>query len=109
MTDAGLQVVRRFRNGAQYLRDGRLLIDELGHPILRLRSGLFSVDSLVHAEQFLGLDGEGSFPLSVKRRSQPLAIPTPLHHDAARHCLERLVSPRAPAGKREHFNVSMLF
>ena len=28
--------------------------------ILRLRSGPFSVDTLVHAEQFLGLDGEGS-------------------------------------------------
>ena len=28
--------------------------------ILRLRSGPFSVDTLVHAEQCLGLDGEGS-------------------------------------------------
>ncbi len=34
-----------------------LLLDEFGHPILRLRSGPFSVDSLVHAEQFLALDG----------------------------------------------------
>jgi hypothetical protein len=38
----------------------RLLLDEFGHPILRLRSGLSSVDTLVHAEQVLGLDNEGS-------------------------------------------------
>jgi hypothetical protein len=36
------------------------LLDEFGHPILQLRSGPFSVDTLVHAEQFLGLDGKGS-------------------------------------------------
>src|ERR1700732_1975476 len=54
-----LQVVRRTRNGAQHFRDGRLLIDELGHPILRLRRGLFSRAALAHAEQFLGSDGEG--------------------------------------------------
>ena len=53
----GLQVVRRVRNDAQHVRDGRLLLDEFGHPILRLRSGPFSVDTLGHAEQFLGLDG----------------------------------------------------
>jgi hypothetical protein len=41
-----------------------LLLDEFGHPILEfghpilpLRSGPFSVDALVHAERFLGLDG----------------------------------------------------
>jgi hypothetical protein len=45
---------------AQHFRDGRLLLDEFGHPILQLRSGPFSVDTLVHAEQFLGLDFEGS-------------------------------------------------
>src|SRR6202043_3237236 len=68
----GLQVVRRARNGAQHFRDGRLLLDELGHPILRLRSGPFSVDTLVHAEQFLGLDGEGSIaaPAAVRDSSQ---------------------------------------
>src|SRR5258706_16353672 len=55
----GLQVVRRARNGAQHFRDGRLLLNEFGQPILQLRSGPFSVDTLVHAEQFLGLDGEG--------------------------------------------------
>jgi hypothetical protein len=49
--------MRRARNGAQHFRDGRLLLDEFGHPILRLRSGPFSVDTLGHAEQFLGLDG----------------------------------------------------
>src|ERR1700746_2300804 len=54
----GLQVVRRARNGAQHFRDGRLLLDEFGHPILLLRSGPFSVDTLVHAVQFLGSDGE---------------------------------------------------
>jgi len=32
------------------------LLDEFGHPILQLGSGPFSVDTLVHAEQFLGLD-----------------------------------------------------
>jgi hypothetical protein len=55
-----LQVVRRARNGAQHFRDGRLLLDEFGHPILRIRSGPFPVDTLVHAEQFLGLDSEGN-------------------------------------------------
>src|SRR6185312_9672090 len=33
--------------------------------ILRLRSGPFSVDTPVHAEQFLGLDGEGSKRLAI--------------------------------------------
>src|SRR5512132_749250 len=64
----GLQVVRRARNGARHFRDGRLLLDELGHPILRLRSGPFSVDTLVHAEQFLGLDGEGSIAVPAAAR-----------------------------------------
>jgi hypothetical protein len=36
------------------------LLDEFEHPILRLRGGLFSVDTLVHAKLFLGLDGERS-------------------------------------------------
>src|SRR6185295_3823846 len=69
----GLQVVRRARNGAQHLRDGRLLLDEFGHPILQLRSGPFSVDTLVHAEHFLGLDGEGSItaPAAVRASSRP--------------------------------------
>src|SRR5258707_5069089 len=67
----GLQVVRRARNGAQHFRDGRLLRDEFAHPILRLGSGPFSVDTLVHAEQFLGLDGEGSItaPAAVRDSS----------------------------------------
>jgi hypothetical protein len=30
------------------------LLDEFGHPILRLRNSPLSVDTLVHAEQFLG-------------------------------------------------------
>src|SRR5690242_1087886 len=36
--------------------------------ILRLRSGPFSEDTLVHAEQFLGLGGEGSItaPAAVR-------------------------------------------
>jgi hypothetical protein len=47
------------------------LLDEFGHPILQLRSGPFSVDTLVHAEQFLGLDGEGSMtaPAAVRDSS----------------------------------------
>src|ERR1700720_998013 len=67
----GLQVVRRARNGAQHFRDGRLLLDEFGHPIFKLRSGPFSVDTLVHAEQFLGLEGEGSItaPAAVRDSS----------------------------------------
>src|SRR6266478_1882650 len=67
----GLQVVRRARNGAQHFRDGRLLLDEFGQPILQLRSGPFSVVILVHAEQFLGLDGEGSItaPAAVRDSS----------------------------------------
>jgi hypothetical protein len=39
----------------QHFRDGRLLLDEFSHSILRLRSGAFSLDTLVHAEQFLCL------------------------------------------------------
>jgi hypothetical protein len=34
---------------------------------LRLRSGLFSTDTLVHAEQFLGLNGEGSITAPAAR------------------------------------------
>ena len=66
----GLHVVRRTRNGAQHFRDGRLLLDQFGYPILRLRSGPFCVDTLVHAEQFLGLAGEGSItaPAAVRDR-----------------------------------------
>ena len=62
--------MRRARNGAQHFRDGRLLLDEFGHPIFKLRSGPFSVDTLVHAEQFLGLD-EGSItaPAAVRDSS----------------------------------------
>jgi len=40
--------------GVAALRDGRLLLDEFGHPILQLKSGVFSVEILVHAEQFPG-------------------------------------------------------
>jgi hypothetical protein len=65
--------------GAQHFRDGRLLIDELGHPILRLRSGLFSVDTFVHAEQFLGFDGEGSI-------TAPAAIRDSSHGRPNRRC-----------------------
>src|ERR1700735_4721140 len=50
----GLQVLRRARNGVEYFRYGRLLLDEFGHAILRLRDSPFSVNTLVHAEQFLG-------------------------------------------------------
>ena len=64
----GLLVFGRVRNGAQHFRDGRLLLDELGYPILRLRSGPFSVDTLVHAEQFPGLGGEGSITSSRSSR-----------------------------------------
>jgi hypothetical protein len=55
-----LHVVRRARNGAQHFRDGRLLPDEFGHPIFRLRGGYFSVDTIIHAELVLGLDGEAA-------------------------------------------------
>src|ERR1700688_640410 len=67
----GLQVVWRARNGAQHFRDGRLLLDEFGQPILQLRSGTFSVGTLVHADQSLGLDGEGSItaPAAVRDSS----------------------------------------
>src|SRR4030081_2079715 len=46
--------------------------------ILRLRSGPFSVDTLVHAEQFLGLVGEGS------RRAPAAACDSLFDHFAAR-------------------------
>src|ERR1700722_8015751 len=50
----GLQVPWRARNGVEHFRYGRLLLDEFGHPILRLRDSPFSGDTLVHAEQLLG-------------------------------------------------------
>jgi hypothetical protein len=74
----GLQVVRRVRNGAQHFRDGRLLLDELGYPILRLRSGPFFVDTLVHAEQFLGLgvgNGSTTAPAAVRDSQSRLSKP----------------------------------
>src|SRR6476646_6818186 len=66
-----VRIVRRARNGAQHFRDGRLLLDEFGHPILQLRSGPFCLDILVHAEQFLGLDGEDNItaPATVRDSS----------------------------------------
>src|SRR6266498_5376163 len=76
MASNGLQVVRRARNGAQHFRDGRLLLDEFGHPILQPRSGPFSVDPLVHAEQFLGLDGEGSITAPAAVRIVLTAVQT---------------------------------
>src|SRR5712675_2668669 len=75
----GLQVVRRTRNGAQHFRDGRPLLDKFGQPILRLRSGPFSVYTLVHAEQFLGLDGEGSI-------TAPAAVRDGSHGRSNRRC-----------------------
>src|ERR1700688_4274338 len=44
---------------------------DLSQLILQLRSRLFSVDALVHAERFLGLDGEGSItaPAAVRDSS----------------------------------------
>ena len=67
----GCKSCGRARNGAQHFRDGRLLLDEFRDPILRLRSAAFSVDTLVHAEQFLSLDGEGSVtaPAAVRDSS----------------------------------------
>ncbi len=55
----------------RHFRDGRLLLDEFGQPILQLRNGPFSVATRVHAEQFLGLDGEGSItaPAAVRDSS----------------------------------------
>src|SRR5712675_3667923 len=73
--EAGLQVVRRARNGAQHFRDGRLLLDEFGHPILQLRNGPFSVGTIVHAEQFLGLDGEGSITVPAAVRDSSYGRP----------------------------------
>src|ERR1700738_3991494 len=43
--------------------------------ILRLRSGPFSVDTLVHAEQFLGLDGEGSITAPAAACDSPHGRP----------------------------------
>src|SRR5260370_98732 len=43
--------------------------------ILRLRSGPFSVDTLVHAEQFLGLDGERSITAPVAVCDSPHGRP----------------------------------
>src|SRR6266436_1000886 len=77
----GLQVVRRARNGAQHLRDGRLLLDDFGQPILQLRSGPFFVDTLVHTEQFLGLDGEGSI-------TAPAAVRDSSHGRPNRRCCQ---------------------
>src|SRR4029077_1342300 len=76
----GLQA-RRARNGAQQFREGRLLLDEFGHPILRLRSGPFSVDTLVHAELFLGLDGEAAYRLQPQFAIALTAVQT---EDAAK-------------------------
>jgi hypothetical protein len=39
--------------------DGRLLLDEFLHPILQLGSGLFPVDTLVHAEHVPRLGRRG--------------------------------------------------
>jgi hypothetical protein len=47
--------------------------------ILRLRSGPFSVDTPVHAEQFLGLDGEGSI-------TAPAAVRDSSHGHPNRRC-----------------------
>src|SRR3984885_3938564 len=86
----GLQVVRPVRNCAQHFRDGRLLLDEIGHPILRLRSGLFSVDTLVHAEQLLGLAGEGSI-------TTPAAVRDSSHGRSNRRC-EGVLAPLVNQG-----------
>ena len=67
--------MRRARNGAEHFRDGRLLLDEFGHSILQLRSGPFSMDTLAHAEQFLGLDGEGSITASTAVRDSSDVYP----------------------------------
>jgi hypothetical protein len=67
--------VRRARNGEQHFRDGRLLLEEFGHPILQLRSGPFPVDTLAHVKQFLGLDGEGSITVERQiRQSHPATL-----------------------------------
>jgi hypothetical protein len=58
------------------------LLDEFGHPILRLRSGPFSVNTLVHAEQFLGLDGGGSVTQFA------IALTAVQTEDAAKHPTE---------------------
>jgi hypothetical protein len=58
------------------------LLDEFGHPILQLRSGPFSVDTLVHVEQFLGLDGEDSITAPVAVRDGSHGRQT---EDAAKH------------------------
>src|SRR3984885_13895118 len=81
----GLQVVRRARNGVHHLRDGCLLFDEFGYPILQLGSGSFSVDTLVHAEQLLGLAGEGSI-------AAPAAVRDSSHGRPNRRC-EDVVAP----------------
>jgi hypothetical protein len=59
------------------------LLDEFGQPILLLRSGPFSVDTLVHAEQFLGLDGEGSI-------TAPAAVRDSSHGRPNRRCASKL-------------------
>jgi hypothetical protein len=66
----------------QHFRDGRLLLDKFGHPILWLRSGPFSVDTLAHAEQFLGLDSEDSIAAPPQFAIALTAVKT---EDAAKH------------------------
>src|SRR5258706_16156990 len=54
---------KEIHNLLPFSDDFRGHFDRMCHAraaILRLRSGPFSVDTLVHAEQFLGLNGEGS-------------------------------------------------
>jgi hypothetical protein len=70
------------------------LLDEFGHPILQFRSGPFSVDNLVHAEQFPGLDGEGS-----------ITAPATVRDSLSRPCETVLEDVDALAVRRRHAQV----
>src|SRR6266404_4903703 len=65
---------KEIHNLLPFSDDFRGHFDRMCHAraaILRLRSGPFSVNTPVHAEQFLGLDGEGSItaPAAVRDSS----------------------------------------
>jgi hypothetical protein len=87
--------VGRVRNGAQHLRDSRLLLDEFGHPISQLRSGPSFVDTLVHAE-YLGL-GVGQHNSSSRVRDSSHDRPN------TRQNIQRLL--RVCAVRRRRFPV----
>jgi len=71
----GCKSCERARNGASTSENGRLLLDEFGHPILRLRSGPVCVDTLVMRSS-LGLDGEDTITLQPQFAIALMAVQT---------------------------------